>query len=843
MFADDPTIAAPADSIPQPLLKPGRAGREGESIGRYVVLRELGAGGMGVVYAAYDPELDRKVALKLLLPSGGGSHSSDGRARLVREAQALAKLEHPNVVSIHDVGTHGDQIFIAMEFVEGVTLTDWRRTARSWREVLDVFEDAARGLLAAHAKRLVHRDFKPDNVMIGDDGRVRVMDFGLARVDAASEPESVDDSEEISSGGGALSDALTKAGTVMGTPAYMPPEQHTGDPTDARSDQFSFGVALWETLFGERPFKGKTRLALVHAIMQGQREPVPAGFRVPSWLRRVCERTLRAAPEDRFESMQDLLDAVARGRRSIWIWRGATAGALAVGTSLAVVGYQSWTATRVEQACENEATAIDQLWSDERRESLLNGLRSSGSSYAATAADKVAPWIDGWTEGWSGAAREICRAETITHRYDPRLAARGRWCLQERRVELDALLDGFDTGSVERTSNAIESAARLLDPASCSDEDWLHAQPDPPAPEHWERAANIQRALVDARPYLASGDREEGLSLVAGALEEARAIESPALEASSLYWRALLESGVDRSLAKRTMASAYSLAVEHEQWTVAAWSSQGMAHFTKADYDVAMVWVENDRLAIGHAGDPDAVLEQRRQSTLGMVEYTAGNFEAALGYYVTARDLAIEHQGATSPFVANAHNNVGAMAGQLGDVELRRSSIRQAHDIWEGTFGPDHINLTISSQNLGQIAFDDGDYATAIDWFTRAMEIRKRARDGGDAKPGYAGLLVARGTAHGEQGDWAAAFEDINGGLALYERLEVAGAPKALGEFALAMSLWDAPTDAGGDRERAASLARAARAVLADAGDAQRKELEKLDAWLAEHGLAPKVTD
>ncbi|MEM7156527.1 MAG: serine/threonine-protein kinase [Myxococcota bacterium] len=806
--------------------------RDGESIGRYVVLRELGAGGMGVVYAAYDPELDRKVALKLLLPASGGSHSSDGRARLVREAQALAKLEHPNVVSIHDVGTHRDQIFIAMEFIEGQTLTDWRRTKRTWRQVLDVFEDAARGLLAAHGKRLVHRDFKPDNVMIGDDGRVRVMDFGLARVDATSEPESIDDGEEPSSGG-ALNDALTKAGTVMGTPAYMPPEQHTGDPTDARSDQFSWGVALWETLFGERPFSGKTRLALVHAIMQGQRASPPAGVRVPSWLRRLCDRTLGANPEDRFESMGQLLEAIAAGRRSLWIWRGVAAGAVALGLGGAAFGVQRWTEARAEAACETEAAALSVHWDDTRREEVLSRLRTSESTYAAAAADKFAPLVDGYVSAWSTATSEICRAETITGRYDARLASRGRWCLQERRVELESLLEGLDT--IVGASTAIEHAARLVDPAPCSDADWLHAQPDPPAVENWERAEQIQRTLVEGRGYQASGDVKEGQALLRGAAEEARAIESHALEATALYLLALLETRTDYAQAELTMARAYAMAVEHEQWTIAAWSSQAMAGINKTDYDVAQVWIENDRLAIVHAGDPDAVLEQRRQSTLGTIEKYAGHWQEALEYFVVARDLALEHQGEQSPFVAAACSNIGEVAGHLGDMELRKSSMQRAHEIWEGTFGPDFVNLAWSSEHLGHIAFDEGDVDQAVEWFSRAMTIRKASR--GESHSRYASLLIARGKVRAKQGRWTDAFADIDKGRTIYAELGVSGASKALGDFTLAMALWDAPLDGGRDRARAASLARAARGPVAEAGKPQQKKLEALDAWLAEHEL------
>jgi eukaryotic-like serine/threonine-protein kinase len=213
----------------------------GDRVGRYLVLSSLGAGGMGVVFAAYDPNLGRKIALKLLRSGLAGS-SKDARNRLRREAQAIAQLSHPNVVSVYDVGTTDDgDLYIAMEFVEGDTLTLWlKKYPRTWLEIIEVFVQAARGLASAHGVGLLHRDFKPDNVLVGGDGRVRVTDFGLARSLLA--PDEVVRGKPMIT---ALNLALTATGTVLGTPRYMPPEQITGDDLDARSDQFSFCVARY----------------------------------------------------------------------------------------------------------------------------------------------------------------------------------------------------------------------------------------------------------------------------------------------------------------------------------------------------------------------------------------------------------------------------------------------------------------------------------------------------------------------------------------------------------------------------------------------------------------------
>jgi serine/threonine protein kinase len=277
----------------------------GDRVGRYLVLSALGSGGMGVVFSAYDPQLDRKVALKLLR-SGIQLNTKDARSRLRREAQAIAQLSHPNVVGVYDVGTTDDgDLYIAMEFVEGDTLTTWlKRWPRTWREIIEVFLQAARGLEAAHSVGLLHRDFKPDNVLVGGDGRVRVTDFGLARSLIATITEE--------SGRGAtpvlpaaLSSPLTATGTVLGTPRYMPPEQLTGPNIDARSDQFSFCVALHEALYGVHPLPGSTSVSMLE---KGDKAlPPPDGTRVPVQIGRAVARGLDADRTKRFPSIGELM--------------------------------------------------------------------------------------------------------------------------------------------------------------------------------------------------------------------------------------------------------------------------------------------------------------------------------------------------------------------------------------------------------------------------------------------------------------------------------------------------------------------------------------------------------
>ncbi|MCH9687900.1 MAG: serine/threonine protein kinase, partial [Deltaproteobacteria bacterium] len=299
-------------------------------LGRFLVIRKLGEGAMGTVFTAYDEELDRRVAIKVL---NRDSRDEDTRARLLREAQALAKLSHPNVVQVYEVGQSAGAVFIAMEFVAGQTLRTWMDAGpRPWAQTLAKFAEAGRGLAAAHDAGLIHRDFKPDNAIVGEDDRVRVLDFGLARADGSGTPvlDELDNPLRLDDTGpetalrsgseqsARLSSTLTRTGARMGTPAYMAPEQYQAGTSDARTDQFSFCVALWEAVYGERPFRGGSLAALGYAVLNGNIEPPPRGTAVPGWLHAVLLRGLSTRPEDRHPDMQSLLRELSRDRARRW---------------------------------------------------------------------------------------------------------------------------------------------------------------------------------------------------------------------------------------------------------------------------------------------------------------------------------------------------------------------------------------------------------------------------------------------------------------------------------------------------------------------------------------------
>ncbi|HEY0139209.1 MAG TPA: protein kinase, partial [Nannocystis sp.] len=338
------------------------------TIGRFMVLRQIGSGAMGVVYSAYDPELDRRIAIKLLHPSLRYQYDGIGDSRLLHEAQAMARVSHPNVAAIYEVGVVGEQVFIAMELVRGQTLREWvTARRRSWREVVDVYLQAARGLIAAHEQGIIHRDFKPENALIGDDGRVRVLDFSLAR-SSTPEPDRRALDEALTTG----DVAGIQSAQAVGTPAYMPPEQALGAVADGRADQFSFCVALYEALYGRRPFTGESTTELIKDILRENIRP-PASARLPSWLTRALLRGLRPAPDQRWPSMAALVAELERDRGR-WL-RLASAIALAAVLAGLVLGALElrarWRHAAVEQAAAERlavlAVNLDQTLAAGRR--------------------------------------------------------------------------------------------------------------------------------------------------------------------------------------------------------------------------------------------------------------------------------------------------------------------------------------------------------------------------------------------------------------------------------------------------------------------------------------------
>jgi eukaryotic-like serine/threonine-protein kinase len=525
-------------------------------LGRFVLLKPIAGGGMGMIHRAYDPKLERPVALKLLHPRQHGSDRA--RARLLAEARLLARLAHPHVVPIYEVLELEEQVVLVMELVEGMALAVWQRdTQRSWRDIVAVYTQAGEGLAAAHDLGIVHRDFKPDNAIVGNDGRVRVLDFGLARLTSPDRPNEREAADPAAPPGAAPS--LTLSGELPGTIAYMAPEQLAGDNATAQSDQFSFCVALYRALIGAPPFAGADAKALHDNIRAGRFAPASEA-RVPSWLRTVVKRGLAAGPADRYPRMTELLAELGRDRgrrRSRWAALVALTAAIAFAINLP---------SDPLAVCERGSPEIVQVWNAERARRVRSALGTIGTPYARVIEDRVISALDSYGVRWSDASRAACRAYRTVQLSDGRFERR-RSCLKRRLQDLASAADVLAQLDASSVSNAVDVVARLPAVEACADSDELPDGTDPPP------NAAVGSHLVALRAQLSraqaldrAGRSGDALRLADNALASAqRMAYPPAVLEAALSKGSVLALRGDFADAVAPLALAEELALQHRQ--------------------------------------------------------------------------------------------------------------------------------------------------------------------------------------------------------------------------------------------------------------------------------------
>jgi eukaryotic-like serine/threonine-protein kinase len=457
-------------------------------IGRFTISSRIGQGGMGVVYLVHDEELDRPVALKIIRSDAGLEP-----AHLRREAQALARLSHPNVVQVYEVGQHESQVYIVMEYVPGETLREWSGDpSRTTEEIILAFVQAGKGLAAAHAAGLVHRDFKPDNAVVDEQGRVRVLDFGLARTRPTTMVSSGGD-EGVRTPDSATSDpGVSTVRTAIGTPSYMAPEQFAGLPTDWRADQFAFCVALWEALCNERPFSGETPTELHARIRSGRIGKVPAGAKMPTWVLPLLRKGLAAAPTDRHASLDDLLDALERGVRP----RKRRALVVLVGGAIVLAVVAGRVSASLSAApCPDPAPALSTVWDEPVRQEVRAALLNAAPRFGEFTAARVELALDAWTAEWIDGHRDACAATHIRREQSEALLDARMRCLHARRDSLAAtvgMLREADAGVAERAIEAVEAL-----PAVSPCADLAYVQAVDPLPDDRSLAAIVSAQLED----------------------------------------------------------------------------------------------------------------------------------------------------------------------------------------------------------------------------------------------------------------------------------------------------------------------------------------------------------
>ncbi len=769
----------------------------GMRLGRYLILELLGAGSSGRVYSAYDPELRRHVALKLL-------RESDDQGRLLHEAQALARLHHPNVVAVHDVGTADERVFLTLELLEGGTLRQWlSERRRPWREVLSALLAAGRGLAAAHAAGFLHRDFKPDNILLAADGRIVVTDFGLAKRLQ----------DRGAAGGGATlpvslsGDATQTADSVLvGTPVYMAPEQLEGRPADERADQFGFCVSLYEGLYGARPFQADSVAELLQKVRLGDLADATGERRVPRDLLAVVRRGLRADPRDRYPSLPALLSALERashaGRRRLTYAAAAAA----------VVAVAAWAQrARVERSrCEAPAAQVAAVWGPSHSAALQSRFAAVHAAIGARTGRGAAAALNAYAASWRTEARATCEAEREGTLPKSQSAPRMR-CLEDRLSELAGLaevLEGADGALVERAERAVESLGRVEE---CRDPARDPQQSDPSV---GVRLAAASRTMAEATALLRAYRFDSAAALVAQVRKEADALRIPSLTAWVAGWEAFVarEQG-DYERARVLSEEAALAALSSQQDILAARSfvelgslagtkrgdlaeAQRWFRYARAlldrspgklelelEYAEARGWVfvyhhqsEEAVRAAEEAVDLSKrvfgardVRHARAASLLAVAYRSAGKLEQALPVMRLALALQREQLGLDHHTVAMAELNLAQVLRALSSYDEALGLLSHASAVVEQSTGADSLRMADVLSAIGNVHVSRGDYAQAVPLQVRALAIRERKLPA--VSPQLADVLSNLGGTYGLLGELSASVECLRRALKILEQL------------------------------------------------------------------------
>ncbi len=703
----------PADVHPLGARPPApEALLRGMPVGRYTVLDRVGAGGMGVVYSAFDPELDRRIALKVLHASAdGGSTGTVGRNRLLREAQAMAKLHHPNVITVHDVGTFGERVFVAMEFVDGQTLREWLAGGvRDWSEIVEVFVRAGRGLAAAHAVGLVHRDFKPDNVLVGNDGRVLVMDFGLARQAGA---QTIDAATAAKPQSTPLPDAmLTRTGTVLGTPAYMAPEQHSAGTIGPGVDQFSFCIALYEGLYGDRPFAGNSVASLALAVLEGKPRRPPRDASAPSWLFTVLSRGLSADPHDRYPSMDALLAELQRDPPT------TSRPLLTIGVALAVAGVivagYLWSRPDPIERCGEEAQAFVELVDRRIDADIAAQFGATGVQHAATSWQSARQRLVTYDSIWHVRWREACEAGYAQPAEQDAMLEHQQ-CLETLRDEAQALVAQLAAADVPTIDGAVDAVRALEPPGAC-------AQPQARRPVATDDGhAEVRTAIREARTALRIGRHRQAAERLAGFVTTPVPLHDPAADAELLTVHGIAEQLLGRTDAGRSSLRRAILAasvagssrLERDAWLAIA---SGLARNVLDSQEAWPSLVAAEAAIVRDGDDVDARL--RLFVAHGDVHAALGRHRDALDRYDRAAALT---KAATDPLVVAgiAIRQCIALTATEAAADAT-SACSEAVDHFARELGPTHPRVATALADLGVAQLATNEEGAAGASFERA---------------------------------------------------------------------------------------------------------------------------
>ena len=762
----------------RPVVQRGFQAREpGSRIEQYVIEEVLGSGGMGVVYAATDTQLGRQVAIKVL--RSDSPRDITLASRLLREAQSMAKLSHPNVVTVYEIGTSEREIYIVMEFVRGSTLKRWLTSTRSPLEILKTFIEAGRGLQAAHRAHIIHRDFKPDNVLIDQEGRVRVTDFGLARsteekeasTDATPTPQRTTPSR---------THRITRTGELMGTPAYMAPEQHRRLEIDERCDQFSFAVALFESLTTYHPFAvGNNVTELLNRTVRGELvEPPRDSRKLPRSLRAVLVRAMSAAPEDRYPSMTELLADLERERD-----RGAETArkrrVIAAGAAMLVAGavggtlfVMSRSGSDPAASCAARRDELAPIWNADRQHQIRRAFAAQGIARADSAAEGVVRSIDRYARSWSDMAVNSCEATHVRHEQSERMLELRSACLADRKRVLSVVVDALSRADGDLARNSDRAVRALVDLGECGNARVLAANmPEPTDATSRRKLDEIRTLLSQAHVQIFAYHFDVARPFIDRAETGARSLDYPPILGEVYLARGRLAAEVpdlQQARAHLMRASASAEAGHNDLLRARAlvelvW----VVGFLQRDYPQGELLVELARASLERAGG-DRAVEAELLRNAGQAAFAAGKFDEALERQRASLAIRESHLGESSAEVAEVLVDAASTLRELGkyeegiayveralEIEKRRQEVgtiyanglnelasiyvnkgwmldakralQQSLDTNLSVLGEQHPLVGVTYSNLGTVAMLESDFPAAIELLTRGLAIEERA--------------------------------------------------------------------------------------------------------------------
>lgn len=691
-----------------------------QTIGRFTIDKELGRGAMGVVFLADDPDLHRRVAIKFAhTPS---SLQPDDEERMRREAQSLARLSHPNVVSVYETGLHNKQVYIVMEYVDGQTLVDWQCSSTpSTSEILSAFARAGEGLYAAHRAKLVHRDFKPGNIMISRTGEVKVTDFGLVRIsDDLSMPVPPDHATTN----------LSLTEQVIGTPAYMAPEQLQGTAASFRSDQFSFCVALYEALCGRRPFVGHT----IGELKDNMEKEADLSLLPPlqSSIRRALKRGLAVEPNERYDSMRELLKGI-RLRPSRW---KLAMPALAA-SGLLVFGISSLGVDVKSKACSGVERRSEELWTDKIRATTKAAFLAIDAPFAQSAWKAIDSRLKTRTTQWKELATAACH-DALDSGQSPKLTELRASCFDRRWSDIQKLgivLSSIDSAEVLQLAQETEQALKPI--ADCSDIDVLQRGAIPPQSVR----ARVE-ALDDELSRIAilenAGQNALAREAIAKALSEVQTLAYQPLLAHTLYSHAMIFSDDSESLEK-TLLQAARLAAEAKLDELAAQIWLDLVYkvaLVGGRYHDARMWAQMADAAILRAGNPTD-LRSGYHTNMGILHHKEGKLEQAVEAAELGLGLSIKSNGARASDTASAYNNLATIQEWTENKLAAQGNYRTAIEIWTENYGAYHPKVAVTLSNLSGVTNRLGDPEAALKEAEHAISIFE-STSGNEANIGMA---------------------------------------------------------------------------------------------------------